>query len=75
MISQGMTTGRAVKQIGVAEQTYYKWRREYGGMRVDQAKRLKHLEKQNLQLKRLVADKELDLQVLKEALNFESKNF
>ena len=52
-----------------------KWRREYGGMRVDQAKRLKHLEKQNLQLKKIVADKELDIQVLKETLNFESKNF
>ena len=75
MISQGKTISQAARQIGIVDQTYYKWRREYGGMRIDQAKRLKYLEKQNLQLKRLVADKELDLQVLKEAINFESKNF
>ena len=75
LISQGKTTAQAARQIGVVEQTYYKWRREYGGMRIDQAKRLKHLEKQNLQLKRIVADKELDIQILKETLHLESKNF
>ena len=75
MISQGKSISQATRQIGIVDQTYYKWRREYGGMRVDQAKRLKHLEKQNLQLKKIVADKELDIQVLKETLNLESKNF
>ena len=75
MISQGKSISQATRQIGIVDQTYYKWRREYGGMRVDQSKRLKHLEKQNLQLKKIVADKELDIQVLKETLNLESKNF
>ena len=74
-ISQGKTIPQAARQIGVVDQTYYKWRREYGGMRIDQAKRLKYLEKQNLQLKKIVADKEIDIQVLKETLNLESKNF
>ena len=74
LIGQGQTTSYAARQIGIAEQTYYKWRREYGGMRIDQAKRLKYLEKQNLQLKRIVADKELDIQILKETLHLESKN-
>ena len=75
MISQGKSISQATRQIGIVDQTYYKWRREYGGMRVDQAKRLKHLEQQNLQLKKIVADKEIDIQVLKETLNLESKNF
>ena len=75
MVSQGKTISQAARQIGIVDQTYYKWRREYGGMRIDQAKRLKYLEKQNLQLKKIVADKEIDIQVLKETLNLESKNF
>ena len=75
MIAQGKTISQATRQIGISDQSYYKWRREYGGMRVDQAKKLKYLEKQNLQLKKIVADKELDIQVLKETLNLESKNF
>ena len=75
MIIQGKSISQATRQIGIVDQTYYKWRREYGGMRVDQAKRLKHQVKQNLQLKKIVADKELDIQVLKETLNLESKNF
>ena len=75
MISQGKSISQAARQIGIVDQTYYKWRREYGGMRIDQAKRLKYLEKQNLQLKKIVADKEIDIQVLKETLNLESKNF
>ena len=75
MISQGKSISQATRQIGIVDQTYYKWRREYGGMRVEQTKRLKHLEKQNLQLKKIVADKEIDIQVLKETLNLESKNF
>ena len=74
LISKGMTAAEAIRKLGVSEHTYYRWRREYGGMRVNQAKRLKELEKENSRLKRLVADKELDLQILKEAMAFESKN-
>jgi putative transposase len=65
--AQGATIPQAVKQIGVTEQTFYRWRKEYGGMRLDQAKRLKQLEKENARLKRLVADLSLDNQILKEA--------
>ena len=65
--AQGMTIPQAVKQIGVTEQTFYRWRKEYGGMRLDQAKRLKQLEKENARLKKLVADLSLDNQILKEA--------
>jgi len=55
-LATGATVAQACKKIGVTEQTYYRWRSEYGGMRVDQAKRLKELDKQNAQLKKLVAD-------------------
>lgn len=75
LISQGMTAAEAARQIGVVEQTYYRWRKEYGGMQVSQARRLKTLEKENLLLKRLVAEKELDIQILRETLALESKNF
>ncbi len=75
LISQGMDADEASRQIGVSRQTYYRWRKEYGGMRVDQARRLKVLEKENLRLKHIVADKELDIQILKETLSLESKNF
>ncbi len=75
LISRGMTAIEAARQIGVVEQTYCRWRREYGGMRVSQAKHLKTLEKENLVLKRLVAEKELDIQILRETLALESKNF
>jgi len=75
LISRGMTAAEAARQIGVVEQTYYRWRKEYGGMRTSQAKRLKVLETQNVRLKRIVADKELDIQILKETLSLESKNF
>ena len=60
------------KQIGVTEQTYYRWKNEYGGLRIDQAKRLKELEKENARLKRLLADADLDKAILKEAA---SENF
>ena len=66
LLSQGRTVGEASKKIGVTEQTYYRWRKEYGGMRVEQARRLKDLEKENSQLKRLVADLSLDNAILKE---------
>ena len=75
LISQGVDADEASRQIGVSRQTYYRWRKEFGGMRVDQARRLKVLEKENLRLKHIVADKELDIQILKETLSLESKNF
>ena len=75
LISQGMDADEASRQIGVSRQTYYRWRKEFGGMRVDQARRLKVLEKENMRLKHIVADKELDIQILKETLSLESKNF
>ena len=74
LLAQGKSIQEATRQIEVSDNTYYRWKKEYGGMRTDQAKKLKTLEKENLRLKRLVADKELDLQILKEAINFESKN-
>ena len=67
LISQGQTIPQVAKTIGIHQQTYYKWRREYGGIRTDQAKRLKELEKENARLKRLLADAELDKAILKEA--------
>ena len=67
LLSWGATAGEAIKKIGVTEQTYYRWRREYGGMRLEQAKRLKELEKENSRLKNLVADMSLDNAILKEA--------
>jgi len=67
LLSQGSTIGEASRKIGVTEQTYYRWRKEYGGMRVDQAKRLKELEQENSRLKKLVADITLDNAILKEA--------
>ena len=66
LISQGMATPRAARQLGITDKTYYRWRKEYGGMRIDQAKRLKELDKENARLKRLVADLSLDNQILKE---------
>jgi putative transposase len=74
-IGEGMTAKEAARKIGVTEQTYYRWRKEYGGMQISQAKRLKALEKENVRLKRLVAEKELDIQILRETIAFESKNF
>ena len=67
VISQGGTNEFSAKQIGVSVQTFLRWRKEYGGLRMDQAKRLKELEKENGRLKRLLADAELDKAILKEA--------
>ncbi len=69
LLSQGQTVTQASKQLGVSEQTYYRWRKEYGGMRTSQVRRLKDLEKENARLKRLVADLALDNAVLKEAIS------
>ena len=66
LISQGNNISEASRKIGVTEQTYYRWRKEYGGMRVEQAKKLKELEKENARLKKLVADLSLDNSILKE---------
>ena len=66
LLNQGASVGEASRKIGVTEQTYYRWRKEYGGMRIEQAKRLKDLEKENTRLKKLVADISLDNAILKE---------
>ena len=66
-LAQGSTVAEASRQIGVTEQTFYRWRSEYGGLRVDQVKRLKQLESENTRLKRAIADLTLDNQILKEA--------
>ena len=65
--SKGLTQVEAAKKLGIAEQTLIRWRKEYGGLRVDQAKRFKELEKENIRLKRLVADLSLDKAILKDA--------
>ena len=64
---QGMTIGEVSRKLSISEQTYYRWRKDYGGMRLDQAKRLKALEKENVRLKKIVADLSLDNDILKEA--------
>ncbi len=66
-LSKGRAVREAVKQIAITEQTYYRWRKEYGGLRLDQARRLKQLERENGRLKRIVADQSLDISILKEA--------
>ena len=66
-LSQGRSVSEACKQIEVTQQTFYRWRKEYGGLRTDQAKRLRELEKENGRLKKLVADQALDNAILREA--------
>jgi transposase-like protein len=65
-LAKGQTTPEVVRKLGISEQTYYRWRKEYGGLRVDQARRLKELERENGRLKKLVADQALDNAILKE---------
>jgi len=67
LVSQGATLTVMLRKIGVSDCTYYRWRKEYGGMRIEQARRLKELEQENSRLKRLVADISLDNAILKEA--------
>ena len=67
--SQGCTVAQTCKEINVSEQTYYRWRKEYGRLSLDQARRLRELEDENLRLKKLVADLALDKAILKEALS------
>ncbi len=65
-LAKGLGTAEVVRKLGITEQTDYRWREEYGGLRLDQAKRLKELEKENTRLKKLVADQALDNAILKE---------
>ena len=66
LIGEGKTIPEAAKELGISEQTYHRWRNRYGGMKADDAKRLKELERENATLKRIVADKELEVVALKE---------
>ncbi len=66
-IAQGATIAEVCRSLGVSEQTYYRWRKEYGGLKLDQARRLKDLERENARLRQAVADLTLDKQILKEA--------
>ena len=68
LLAKGSTIGQVCRKIGITEQTYYRWRRDYGSLSVDQAKRLKEMEKENARLMRLVADLSLDKAILKEVV-------
>jgi transposase-like protein len=68
-LAKGSTVPQAARKLGITEQTYYRWRKEFGGIRLDQAKRLKQLEKENARLKKVVADLTLDNAILKEVAN------
>ena len=67
-LAQGQTIGQVCRSLGVSEQSYYRWRKEYGGLRTDQARRFKDLEKENTRLRKAVSDLTLDKLILKEAL-------
>ena len=67
LLSQGKNVAEACRQIGVTDQTYYRWRKEYGGVRTDQAKRLKELDRENARVKKLLAEAELDKAILRDA--------
>jgi len=66
-LAKGQTTNEVVRKLGITEQTDYRWRKEYGGLRLDQAKRLRELEKENARLKKRLAEQSLDNAILKEA--------
>jgi putative transposase len=66
LLGEGRTIPQAAKELGISEQTYHRWRNQYGGMKANDAKRLKELERENTTLKRIVADKELEVVALKE---------
>jgi transposase-like protein len=68
LLGQGANIGEAIRKLGVSEQTYYRWRKKYGGMIIDQVRRLKELETENNRLKKLVADFSLDNAILKDSL-------
>jgi transposase-like protein len=67
-LAQGMTVGHFCRELSISEQTYYRWRKQYGGLKISQAKRMKDIERENTRLKRAVADLTLDKVILKEAL-------
>jgi putative transposase len=67
LLNKGEKTEQVIRKLGVSDVTYYRWRKEYGGMQVDQARRLKEIENENARLKKLVADLSLDNAILKEA--------
>lgn len=67
LLAKGMAIEEVVRQLGISDATYYKWRKEYGGLRVNQAKRLKELEQENSQLRKVVSDLSIDNAILKEA--------
>lgn len=69
LLSQGLTVAEAARKMEIHEQTYYRWKKEYGGLDKTQAKKMKDLEKENLQLKKLIADLSLDNAILKEVLS------
>lgn len=66
-LAKGQSTPEVIRKLGISEQTYYRWRQEYGGLKVEQVKRLKDLEKENARLKKIVAEQALDNAILKEA--------
>ncbi len=68
LINKGQNVAEVIRKLGVSEQTYYRWRKEYGGMGIEQTKRLKELERENVRLKKLVADLSLDNAILKETV-------
>jgi len=68
-LAAGLSVGEIARKFGITEATYYRWRKEYGGMKPDNMKKLKKLEKENKQLKRIIGELELDKSILKEALS------
>ena len=68
LLAQGMTVGQISRQLSISEQSYYRWRKQYGGLRISQVKRMKDIERENTRLKKAVADLTLDKVILKEAL-------
>ena len=68
-LASGMTVTQVSKKLGINQQTYYRWRKEYGGLRMDQAHRLKELERENSRLKKIVAEQALDISIMKEAVS------
>jgi putative transposase len=73
MLASGASIGQVVQQLGVSEQTYHRWRNQYGGMKAGEARRLKELEQENGRLKKAIADLTLDKQILQEAIDFLGK--
>ena len=73
MLAIGKTIGQVVQHLGISEQTYHRWRNQYGGMKASDARRLKELEQENTRLKRAVAELTLDKQILEEAVDFLGK--